>query len=73
MRVRTVGGRLAGPPSVARPGAVVDLPPPLARQLVAGGYAVYVDAAGGNPQVETTEAPPAPEHALSPRGQRKKR
>lgn len=66
IRVRTL---CAGPDGVAHPGQVVDWPAEVAGPLVLGGYAEVLDDKPA--RIETTEALPAPEHAVTRHARRR--
>lgn len=62
---------LAGPLGAWAAGDLYECDESTARRMVGAGYAVPADLAGVPVVVETTEAPSAPERALSARGRRK--
>lgn len=60
---------MAGPQGVTLAGQQVDVPDPLGRQLIAGGYAVAV----GPAPAETATAEPAQEATVDPRAPGRRR
>lgn len=72
MRIQMIT-RLAGPVGVLEPGSVVDVPIEMAKQLVDGGYAEYIEeastpvpSASGGAEVEEAAVKP-PEQAVKRR------
>ncbi len=64
---------LAGPDGVFPPGSVVEVSAEMAEGLIAGGYAVVLGSQERAPaEIETTQAPEAPERAVTERGRRRR-
>jgi len=72
MRVRTLTLR-AGPDGIVQPGSVLEVSEAEAHALVARGYAELIGPEPREaPPIETAQAPPAPERAVTERGRRRR-
>ena len=71
MKVR-MRALLAGPEGILKPDAIVDLPAPKAKELIAGGFATLVgpiETAVAKRGEETADAPGKSETATAPTGE----